>query len=304
MSRTGKAMGTVGEPADYRQIRLSPDQKRVALSGVGSRLFTLDLGSRITSGLTFNDDSLSSLSDPVWRPDGRALAFRAQRNGKVASYQQILGTRDVTVLESPDLRGGLSDWSPDGRFLLFQTPPPSELYATPLSGDPKPVLLAKSQKAIDSPHFSPDGKWVSYSTYESGTWETWVASFPALDNRQQMSSRGGGQARWRADGKELFYLTPDGQMMSVVIESDPKTGALRRARGSVAPCGVSSLVQPLDDSRSCRINRRARSESRLRRRDPPVHQGKAPSVVLQRPAPEVEGHRLAPGSDAEIWGSV
>ena len=100
------------------------------------------------------------------------------------------------------------------------------MYAAPLSGDPKPVLLAKSQKTIDSPHFSPDGKWVSYNTDESGTWETWVASFPAFDNRQQVSSRGGGQARWRADGKELFYLTLDGQMMSVAIESDPKTGAL------------------------------------------------------------------------------
>jgi Tol biopolymer transport system component len=227
MSRTGKAMGTVGEPGNYRQIRLSPDEKRVAMWGADWRLFTLDLGSGITGGLTFNDDGLSSLTDPVWRPDGRALAFRATRNGKLAFYQQILGTRDATVLfELANSRGALSDWSPDGRFLLFQTLPPSELYAAPLSGDPKPVLLAKSQKTIDSPHFSPDGKWVSYNTDESGTWETWVASFPAFDNRQQVSSRGGGQARWRADGKELFYLTPDGQVMSVAIESDPKTGAL------------------------------------------------------------------------------
>ena len=227
MSRTGKAMGTVGEPGNYNQIRLSPDEKRVAMQGATARLFTLDLGSRVTSGLTFNDEGLSGQSDPVWRPDGRALAFRAQRNGKLAFYQQILGTRDATVLfELPDVRGALSDWSPDGRFLLFQTTRPSELYATPLSSDPKPVLLVKSQQGIDSPHFSPDGKWVSYNTDESGTWETWVASFPAFDHRRQVSSRGGGQARWRADGKELFYLTLDGQVMSVAIESDPRTGAL------------------------------------------------------------------------------
>ena len=146
MSRTGKAMGTVGEPASYNQIRLSPDEKRVAMQGgpwATSGLFTLDLGSRITSGLTFNDDGLSTLADPVWRPDGRALAFRAQRNDKLAFYQQILGTRDATVLfELPNSRGALSDWSPEGRFLLFQTTRPSELYAAPLSGDPKPVLLA------------------------------------------------------------------------------------------------------------------------------------------------------------------
>ena len=67
---------------------------------------------------------------------------------------------------------------------------------------------------------------MSYATNESGPYETWVAQFPAFNDRRQVSAHCGGQARWRGDGKELFYLTPEGQMMSVEISTNPKTGAI------------------------------------------------------------------------------
>jgi eukaryotic-like serine/threonine-protein kinase len=130
------------------------------------------------------------------------------------------------VYESPEDPKWLDDWSPDGRFLLFNAPQSGNLFALPLAGDRKPVQLAHSLTRIDAAHFSPDSKWVSYATDETGQFETWVAPFPAFDNRRQVTARGGGQARWRADMKELFYLTTTGQMMSVAIAPDPKTGGL------------------------------------------------------------------------------
>ena len=83
-------------------------------------------------------------------------------------------------------------------------------------GDPSSLkLLLDTPEAIDGAHFSPDGKWIAYQITEGGVYNVWVASFPAFDQRRQVSRQGGGQAMWRGDGRELFYLTPEGKMMSV-----------------------------------------------------------------------------------------
>ena len=65
--------------------------------------------------------------------------------------------------------------------------------------------------------FSPDGKWVAYTSNESGRWEVYVTSFPAANGKWQTSTSGGTQPRWRADGKELYYMDPGGRMMAVPI---------------------------------------------------------------------------------------
>ena len=75
--------------------------------------------------------------------------------------------------------------------------------------------------AIDGAHFSSDGKWVVYQSQESGTFEVWVASFPAFDHRRQISTHGGGQAWWRSDGKEVFYWDPHGRLMTIPIRMGP-----------------------------------------------------------------------------------
>ena len=229
VSRSGQPMGAAGETAAYNQLRLSPDGKRVVTARVDTRtaryeLWTVDLGSNVTSRLTFDRPGAN---DPVWSPDSQSVAFESTATGKREFCTQVIGSQQSTpVYESAEDPKWLDDWSPDGKFLLYHLPAPSKLYALPLQGERKPLRLTESSGLIDSAHFSPDGKWVSYNANDTGKHEVWVASFPAFDQRRQVSLHGGGQARWRGNGKELFYLTEDGQMMLVAIDTDTKTGAL------------------------------------------------------------------------------
>jgi eukaryotic-like serine/threonine-protein kinase len=94
-------------------------------------------------------------------------------------------------------------------------PNPTDLWILPLFGDRKPFPLVQSPFRKDEPHFSYDGKWLAYDSDESGTWQIYVISFPAADQKRQISINGGAQPRWRGDGKELYYLSLDGKMMAV-----------------------------------------------------------------------------------------
>jgi eukaryotic-like serine/threonine-protein kinase len=89
--------------------------------------------------------------------------------------------------------------------------------ALPLSGERTPLVLGDSAYGKEEGRFSPDARWISYGSDETGGWEVHVATFPAFENRRAISLRGGTQGRWRADGKELFYLAPDGKLMSVAV---------------------------------------------------------------------------------------
>jgi Tol biopolymer transport system component len=85
----------------------------------------------------------------------------------------------------------------------------------------RPTLFLKANATSKNARFSPDGKWVAYSSNESGRWEIYVTSFPEAHGKWQVSNAGGDQARWRGDGKELFYLSNDSKIMAVPV----KTGA-------------------------------------------------------------------------------
>ena len=111
----------------------------------------------------------------------------------------------------------VDQWTPDGRFILFRTFGKA-VYAMPLTGDRTPRLLVDTPFVEDEVHVSPDGRWVAFHTNESGRWEVYVAAFPTFTAKRQVSSGGGVQPQWRADGRELFYLAPDGSMMSVRVD--------------------------------------------------------------------------------------
>ena len=111
----------------------------------------------------------------------------------------------------------------DGRFIAFWTLDPKtngDIWVLPLEGDRKPFPLLHTEFSEKDPKFSPNGKWIAYSSDESGRGEIYVQSFPDLNNRKQVSTAGGANPEWRRDGRELFYLAADGNLMSVEVKTD------------------------------------------------------------------------------------
>ena len=243
LDRKGAVMRTVGDPAPYNQLRLSPDEKRAAVvlpdqRALGYNIWTMDLKSGIVTQTTF----AANANDPAWGPDGRSVIFGAVGKSKRDFYQQAIGAPTGTlVYEAPEDPKWLSDVSRDGRFVLFHQPQPGRLFAVSVA-EKKATLLAETSGTFDGAHFSPDGRWVAYQSNESGQHEVWVAAFPAFDQRRRVSARGGGQAFWRGDGRELFYVTLDGKMMSVTVT--PEAGGALDF-GAPVELFQSPLVRPL-----------------------------------------------------------
>ena len=110
-------------------------------------------------------------------------------------------------------------WSPDGRHVAYLVPP-YDLWLFPLFGDRQSVPLLNTEFSEIECQFSPDGKWLLYSSNESGRYEVYVQPFPPSGEKWRISTEGGTNARWRSDGKEIFYLAPDRTLMSVPVRAD------------------------------------------------------------------------------------
>ncbi len=217
--REGKPSGVAGEPGEFTNPRLSPDGKKVAVGlmdpNIKTRdLWILDLVRGTSSRLTFDkgDDT-----NPIWSADGSKIVFTSDRRGHRDIYQKAangLGTEEL-VAES-EAQKNMNDWSADGRYLVYDSNTEAGVYALPLFGDRQPVLVTKGRCA----QLSPDGKWISYSSSESGRMEVYVQNFPQPIGKWQVSNNGGTEATWRGDGKELYYLQRD-SMMAVEVKASP-----------------------------------------------------------------------------------
>ena len=160
--------------------------------------------------------------NPVWSPDNKWIAFTSFRNGNadVFVHRSNGDGQDIPILNSPRDES-VEDWSKDGRHIAFKLGQDGydDLYALPLDADvkpgkPFPLVQGKYQK--DEAQFSYDGKWLAYISDESSTFQVYVITFPGLSEKHQVTPpEGGGQPRWRQDGKELFYRAFDGRVMAV-----------------------------------------------------------------------------------------
>ncbi len=231
--RSGKLAGTVGVPGSYNNVRLSPDGRRIATDQTDTDGRNIDIWVHepvrgATTRLTF-DPSLDEA--PIWSPDGKQILFTSNR--KQLGFHFYLKNADGSGFEEeaadfgPGLLANAWDWSRDGKYALFRKG--IELWYFSWSERvAKPLLQAKW--TVRNAQFSPDGRWVAYASNETGSMEIYVTAFPTANGKWQVSSAGGQEPRWRQDGKELFYLSAEGKMMTVAV----KTGASFEADSPVA----------------------------------------------------------------------
>jgi len=236
--RQGKPLGHAEQPGTYSYIdfALSPDGKRLAASKIDPRaggepgIWLLDLLRGMSARFTFDQAPDSA---PVWSPDGSRVAFAAFRAGGNGIYQKTTnGAGKEHALVS--VTGGEkfpNDWSRDGRFLLYSQQDPqthADLWVLPVAGDGTPsgtaTPFANTAFNEEQGRFSPDTRWIAYASDESGKSEIYVQPFPAPPNggsKTPISRDGGSQPRWRRDGKELFYSSPDGKLMAADVTEGP-----------------------------------------------------------------------------------
>jgi Tol biopolymer transport system component len=223
--RAGEELSSAGDPARYGPISLSPDGGKAALtvsdeSGNASDIWIHDLTRNVRSRLTFDE---RNDTEPVWSPDGKTIAFGSQRSGKGDIYvRSALGGGAERLLVATEDADSPASWSPDGQHLLFNRSIKGndELWVMPLSGDRKPFPIVQSPFDEGWARFSPDGKWVAYVSNESGRYELYATRFPAGEGKWQLSAGGADWlVGWRSDGKEIYYLDLEGNMMAVAVET-------------------------------------------------------------------------------------
>ena len=215
IGRDGKRLEIAGPEDNYDSLRFSPEGKRVAVGrsdqGGYDDIWLLEFSRGVFTRFTFDpkDDT-----EPVWSPDSRQIAFSSNRSG----FYQIYRKDSAGAGQEEQLTSGLdnkvaSDWSRDGRYLLYTERAPrngNDLMALPLEGERKPMVVLQTPFNEGGGVFSPDGKWIAYQSDESGRYEVYVRAFslaaPAAGGKWQVSTQGGTRPRWRGDGKELFYL--------------------------------------------------------------------------------------------------
>jgi Tol biopolymer transport system component len=227
--RTGSSIGVAGDPGAYGDIKLSPDGSRAAVTVLAGAegpagIWILDFarGSRSR----FTSDAVEDVA-PIWSADGSTILFGSRRKGRIDLYQK---TAAGAGAESPLYADGLDkaplSWSLDNRFILYSAGLGAErqMWLLPLFGDRRPSPFTSTRIQQLSGQFSADQRMLAYDSAESGRPEIYVSLFGRERGKWQISTSGGRYPRWRSDGKELFYLTPDNQLMSVRLQ--PREGGL------------------------------------------------------------------------------
>ena len=231
VSRDGSPIRTTSDVADFSGLRISPDGARVlfarrdSLSGMRD-LWVQDLTSTATVRLTFDrrDDMA-----PAWSADGKSVLFTSDRSGERDLYRKdAAGSRpEVLAFASRDSKS-LNAWSPDGRFAIVDTGARAaieargrinkDLFVISLDGPGRVQPLAATDASESNADIAPDGKLVAYQTSETGQTEIIVETFPEKGGRWQVSSSGATEPAWRADGRELFFVSSRDELCAVTVD--------------------------------------------------------------------------------------
>ena len=212
--RSGRKLLVIGQPHELVfDLALSPDGLLVAAVGIengNADIWIHDANRLIATRLTF-DGALEHR--PVWSPAGDQVAFSSNRQGNNDIFVRPAdGSGEAKALVATRWPEFVSDWSSDGRYILYHRNDPKtghDLWYLQRKDDNsgyEPVPFLQTPFRELAANLSPDGHFVAYVSDESGRYEVYVQRFPGGGGKQQVSSNGGGQPRWRRDGKELFYV--------------------------------------------------------------------------------------------------
>ena len=222
--RSGRDVGAVGEVGQYKGPRLSPDGRRLAFDRFSRGAYDVwetDLERRAETRLTMDP---SSEGYGAWMPDGRSLLYNADRGGPPQIFRKNLMTgREESVLPTSGTYQEPGDISPDGKTLLYlqRAAGGNNIWMFALDGSRAPTMAVDSPFDEERVRFSRDGRVFSFHSNASGRWDVYISPFPPTGEKTRVSPAGGHEARWSRDGKELFYLSPDGRLMAVPIQTAP-----------------------------------------------------------------------------------
>ena len=255
--RDGTVDGTLGPPAGYRNVALSPDGRQAAIDRFDGTpgIWLLDRArgttTRATSGALYE-------STPVWSPDSSQFVFAKATDGPPNLHVKRISTGVEERLFHNVLQSFPQSWSPDGRFIVYATTDPKtnsqDIWKVPVSGDRTPTPVLGTQFNEVSPRISPDGRWIAYSSNESGRLGVYVTGFPEPVGKWQVSTNGGNFPIWRRDGRELFYRAPDGTLMAVPVAEGPDFAPgtpipLFQPRAAVGGLGAGTFYDVAPDGR-------------------------------------------------------
>jgi Tol biopolymer transport system component len=223
--RAGRLLGPIGIVGNFGTPGLSPDGRRVVVDNLDSKTSTrdihvIDLARNNSTKFTFDPADDRS---PIWSPDGNRIVWASNRAGGIYQLYQkpASGVGQDELLLKSDVNVYSTSWSADGRFILYDRNDPKtkrDLCVLPLDGDRKPFPFLQTPFNELSGRFSPDGRWIAYGSDESGKQEAYVQTFPASGGKWQLSTKGGMPPRWSGDGKEMFYISRDGELMAVEVK--------------------------------------------------------------------------------------
>ncbi len=224
----GEELASLGDPADYNEeIDLSPDGRYAAVSipdaGTGTTdIWVYDVARQVRSRFTFD---VGAEIAAVWSPDGKQIAFASDKEGRhFGLYVKDAGatTPERTLLVSGDDTYPL-DWSMDGYLAFQKTESDTEatggvdVWVIPAveGGEARPLIQARFVETDVA--FSPDGRWVSYSSNESGRFEVYVIPWPGQGGKWQISTQGGIEAAWDRDSRTIYYSDLNGALTAVSV---------------------------------------------------------------------------------------
>jgi serine/threonine protein kinase/Tol biopolymer transport system component len=222
VDRTGKRLGVLGKPFEESGggfLSLAPNGVQAAIEATSAG--NADLVLLDTAGRTRFTADREIDAYAVWSADGRRIVFNSRRKGHLDLYEKAvsdpIGSETLLLADSSDKFP--TSWSPDGRYVLYASrsaTTASDLWILPLGGERKPYPFRRTPFSEGNGMFSPDGRWVAYTSDELGQSEVFIAPFPDAGTRYRISTAGGFTPQWRNDGKEIFYAA-DGKIMSAPL---------------------------------------------------------------------------------------